>query len=155
MDTASCTYNAEATYSDLSQCLYDDCQGTCGGAVHASDCGTDESSLYGSELAVFSECLEGEPGFQSGSVVVLSSNNTIVQSADGTSIVVGLWSFDACECAADNEDVEDANPGQGALTLELYIPLDCEAFQLSVDSDGVITQDDVDACDCFVEIIDN
>ena len=155
MDTASCTYNADATCPDLSQCLYDDCQGTCGGAVHASDCGTDESSLYGSELAVFSECLEGEPGFQSGSVVVLSSNNTIVQSADGTSIVVGLWSFDACECAADNEDVEDANPGQGALTLELYIPLDCEAFQLSVDSDGVITQDDVDACDCDVEIIDN
>ena len=155
MDTASCTYNADATCPDLDQCLYNDCQGTCGGAVHASDCGTDESSLYGSELAVFSECLEGEPGFQSGSVVVLSSNNTIVQSADGASVVVGLWNFDACECAADNEGVTDANPGQGALTIELYIPLDCEAFQLSVDSDGVITQDDADACDCDVEIIDN
>ena len=155
MDTASCTFNAEATCPDASQCLYEDCQGTCGGAVFADDCGTDESELYGRELFVFSPCLEGELDFLNGSVVVLSANNNIVQIADGESLVVGLWSFDACECAADNEGVADANPEQESLSIQLFAPLDCESFQLSVDSDCAISQEDFDACGCDIDIIDN
>jgi hypothetical protein len=152
-DPASCTYTDGATIDDGS-CLYEDCQGTCGGDIFEEDCGYSEEELYGRELAIFSECLEGETGFQSGSVVVLNANGNIVQYADGSSVVVGLWSFDACECAADLEGAIDANPEQDALVINLYIPLDCEQFQLSVDSDGVISQTDNDACDCDVEIID-
>ena len=153
-DASACNYDASAGCDDGS-CLYEDCQGTCGGEVFAEDCGYSEEELYGRELAIFSECLEGETGFQSGSVVVLDANGNIVQYADGTSVVVGLWSFDECECAAELLDEEDdANPDQDALVIELYIPLDCEQFQLSVDSDGVISQSDNDACDCAVEIID-
>ena len=75
---------------------------------------------------MFTEC---ESGFENGSVVVLESNNTIVQYADYASLVVGTWSYDECLCAA----------GMDALMVELYLPLDCEAFQLAVDGDGVIS----------------
>jgi hypothetical protein len=152
-DPASCTYTDGATIDDGS-CLYEDCQGTCGGDIFEEDCGYSEEELYGRELAIFSECLEGETGFQSGSVVVLDANGNIVQYADGASVVVGLWSFDACECAADIDGAIDANPYQDALVINLYIPLDCQEFQLSVDSDGVISQSENDACDCNVDIVD-
>ena len=152
-DASACNFDASAGCDDDS-CIYLDCQGTCGGDIFEEDCGYSEEELYGRELAIFSECLEGETGFQSGSVVVLDANGNIVQYADGASVVVGLWSFDACECAADIDGAIDANPDQDALVINLYIPLDCQEFQLSVDSDGVISQSENDACDCDVDIVD-
>ena len=140
-DPAACNYDAGAGCDDGS-CLMTDCMGNCGGGIFPEGCEYPESELYGRELAVFSEC---ESGFENGSVVVLESNNTIVQYADGASLVVGTWSYDECLCAA----------GMDALLIDLYLPLDCEAFQLAVDGDGVISQNDFDECDCGVEIIDN
>ena len=122
--------------------LMTDCMGNCGGDIFPEGCQYPESELYGRELEVFTEC---ESGFENGSVVVLESNNTIVQYADGASLVVGTWSYDECLCAA----------GMDALLVDLYLPVDCEAFQLAVDGDGVISQNDLDECDCGVEIIDN
>gem|GEM_PF-613071 len=140
-DPAACNYDAGAGCDDGS-CLMTDCMGNCGGGIFPEGCQYPESELYGRELEVFTEC---ESGFENGSVVVLESNNTIVQYADGSSLVVGTWSYDECLCAA----------GMDALLVELYLPLDCEAFQLAVDGDGVISQSDLDECDCGVEIIDN
>ncbi|OUU19090.1 MAG: hypothetical protein CBC05_00545, partial [Crocinitomicaceae bacterium TMED45] len=140
-DPAACNYDAGAGCDDGS-CLMTDCMGNCGGGIFPEGCQYPESELYGRELEVFTEC---ESGFENGSVVVLESNNTIVQYADDASLVVGTWSYDECLCAA----------GMDALLVELYLPLDCEAFQLAVDGDGVISQNDLDECDCGVEIIDN
>ena len=140
-DPAACNYDEGAGCDDGS-CLMTDCMGNCGGGIFPEGCQYPESELYGRELEVFTEC---ESGFENGSVVVLESNNTIVQYADGASLVVGTWSYDECLCAA----------GMDALLVELYLPLDCEAFQLAVDGDGVISQNDLDECDCGVEIIDN
>ena len=140
-DPAACNYDAGAGCDDGS-CLMTDCMGNCGGGIFPEGCQYPESELYGRELEVFTEC---ESGFENGSVVVLESNNTIVQYADGASLVVGTWSYDECLCAA----------GMDALMVELYLPLDCEAFQLAVDGDGVISQNDIAECDCGVEIIDN
>ena len=140
-DPMACNFDPEADCDDDS-CLTTDCLGNCGGDIFPEGCQYPESELYGRELEVFTEC---ESGFENGSVVVLESNNTIVQYADGTSLVVGTWSYDECLCAA----------GMDALLVDLYLPVDCEEFQLAVDGDGVISQNDLDECDCGVEIIDN
>ena len=135
-DPTACNYDEGAACDDGS-CLIEDCLGNCGGGIFPEGCQYPESELYGRELAIFSECLDGENGFENGSVVILESDGTIVQYADSSSLVVGFWSYDECLCAAEMD----------ALIIDFYAPLDCEEFQLAVDSDGVISQNQDDACD--------
>ena len=63
--------------------LIEDCLGNCGGGISLKG-QYPESELYGRELAIFSECLDGENGFENGSVVILESDGTIVQYADSS-----------------------------------------------------------------------
>ena len=146
-DPLACNYIDDSFIIDDGSCLYLDCEGTCGGSIFVEDCAFDvEGTLHNKVIQVLDDCDSGlDNTFVDGGEVVLDPNGNIVQYANGTQVIVGFWTFDACACAAGNDP----------LGLQFYA-LSCDEFQFSVDSDGQISQSDAEACDCveFVDLTD-
>ena len=124
-----------------------DCEGTCGGDFFEENCTFDvEGNLHNKVIQVLDDCDSGlDNTFVDGGEVVLDPNGNIVQYANGTQVIVGFWTFDACACAAGNDP----------LGLQFYA-LSCDEFQFSVDADGQISPSEAEACDCveFVDLTD-
>ena len=115
----------------------DEC-GVCGG-TGIEECTVDvEVDIHNRIIQVLDNCDSGNDiAFTNGGLVVLNPNGNIEQYANDEVVVVGMWEFDYCVCAA----------GGDPLTLN-FNSLDCDEFQFSVDTDGQISQSDFDECDC-------
>ena len=115
----------------------DEC-GVCGG-TGIEECTVDvEVDIHNRIIQVLDNCDSGNDiAFTNGGLVVLNPNGNIEQYANDEVVVVGMWEFDYCVCAA----------GGDPLTLN-FNSLDCDEFQFSVDNDGQISQSDYDECDC-------
>ncbi len=115
----------------------DEC-GVCGG-TGIEECTVDvEVDIHNRIIQVLDNCDSGNDiAFTNGGLVVLNPNGNIEQYANDDVVVVGMWEFDYCVCAA----------GGDPLTLN-FNSLDCDEFQFSVDADGQISQSDYDECDC-------
>ena len=115
----------------------DEC-GVCGG-TGIEECTVDvEVDIHNRIIQVLDNCDSGNDiAFTNGGLVVLNPNGNIEQYANDDVVVVGMWEFDYCVCAA----------GGDPLTLN-FNSLDCDEFQFSVDTDGQISQSDYDECDC-------
>ena len=115
----------------------DEC-GVCGG-TGIEECTVDvEVDIHNRIIQVLDNCDSGNDiAFTNGGLVVLNPNGNIEQYANDDVVVVGMWEFDYCVCAA----------GGDPLTLN-FNSLDCDEFQFSVDTDGQISQSEYDECDC-------
>ena len=115
----------------------DEC-GVCGGTGIDSCLVDVEVDIHNRIIQVLDNCDSGNDiAFTNGGLVVLNPNGNIEQYANDDVVVVGMWEFDYCVCAA----------GGDPLTLD-FNSLDCDEFQFSVDTDGQISQSEYDECDC-------